>query len=165
MDAPSKTTKKGIFWTIGTVQTSFKMVRERCKMLLENNGIYVPTTPQKKEVPALNFFAIHFILSNPWTLSDVLLGGSWSHLVILAVRALAVVELQLCALPLHTYSRTVVKIIHLAQAHYFLPLRKWCSLVRLLPPPLHPQKVIAHLLLADLEANLQVHISKLHFQH
>lgn len=44
---------------------SFKMVREKCKMLLENNGISVPTTPQKKEAPALNFFAIHFILSNP----------------------------------------------------------------------------------------------------
>lgn len=34
-------------------------------MLLENNGISVPTIPQEKEAPVLNFFAIHFILSNP----------------------------------------------------------------------------------------------------
>lgn len=41
------------------------MVRERCKMLLENNGVSVPTIPQNKEGPVLHVFAIHFILSNP----------------------------------------------------------------------------------------------------
>lgn len=40
---------------------SFKMVKERCKMLLENNGISVPTISQKKKAPVLHFFA--FILS------------------------------------------------------------------------------------------------------
>lgn len=53
-----------------------------CKILLENNGICVPTVLQKTKAPVLHFFTSRFILSNLWTLSNALMGGliSFSHI-------------------------------------------------------------------------------------